>query len=193
MYSRTTVLILSLVVITSWAYASDFKSKYAGQEQRRIKSLSNDDIRELENGGGWGLAKAAELNGVPGPIHILEMENKIHLSNEQKQAVTQLYEEMRAEAIPLGKQLIQLEDALNEAFSSGSINAEKLESSIKDIESVRAKLRLVHLSAHLKTPDILSKHQIVMYNQLRGYDKDPCLNVPEGHNEQMWKLHNGCK
>jgi len=35
---------------------------YAGEEHRAIKSLSDEDIAELRRGGGWGLAKAAELN-----------------------------------------------------------------------------------------------------------------------------------
>ncbi len=55
-------------------------SKYSGQEQRIIKSLSPDDIAELRRGGGWGLAKAAELNGVPGPVHLLEMKEAIIFS-----------------------------------------------------------------------------------------------------------------
>ncbi|CAN7503757.1 hypothetical protein LJR255_003422 [Pararhizobium sp. LjRoot255] len=42
----------------------DHKSAYAGEEVRSIKSLSEDDISELRRGGGWGLAKAAELNGM---------------------------------------------------------------------------------------------------------------------------------
>ena len=46
---------------------------YAGQQERRIKSLSASDIEQLQRGGGWGLAKAAELNGMPGPIHLLEL------------------------------------------------------------------------------------------------------------------------
>jgi hypothetical protein len=50
-----------------------FASPYAGQETRRIKSLSEQDIDELRQGRGWGLAKAAELNGLPGPAHLLEM------------------------------------------------------------------------------------------------------------------------
>ena len=47
-------------------------SPYAGEEARAIKSLSADDIAELQRGGGRGLAKPAELNGVPGPAHLLD-------------------------------------------------------------------------------------------------------------------------
>ena len=57
-------------------------SKYGGQKGRAIKSLSADDIAELQRGGGWGLAKAAELNGVPGPAHLLEMKNEVPLTVE---------------------------------------------------------------------------------------------------------------
>ncbi len=53
---------------------------YSGQEKRIIKSLSPDDMAELRREGGWGLAKAAELNGVPGPVHLLEMKEAIIFS-----------------------------------------------------------------------------------------------------------------
>jgi len=41
--------------------AESYSSKYKGEEQREIKTLSSEDIIELEKGGGWGFAKAAEL------------------------------------------------------------------------------------------------------------------------------------
>ncbi|MCP4935580.1 MAG: hypothetical protein GY927_15590, partial [bacterium] len=63
--------------------SGDHVSKYAGQEKRMIKSLSADDIAELQKGAGWGLAKAAELNGVPGPAHLLELKHEIVLTPEQ--------------------------------------------------------------------------------------------------------------
>ena len=69
----------------------DGHSSYAGQQQRSIKSLSDDDIVELQRGGGWGLAKAAELNGVPGPLHLLELKDKIPLSEDQIEQITALY------------------------------------------------------------------------------------------------------
>jgi hypothetical protein len=53
------------------------------EEKREIKSLSATDIEELQNGKGWGLAKAAELNGVPGPARLLEMKDETDLSAEQ--------------------------------------------------------------------------------------------------------------
>ena len=185
-------LILTLLTLQTYAEES-LKSKYAGQESRKIKSLSQADIKELQRGGGWGLAKAAELNGYPGPAHILEMKDKINLSDKQELKIQSIYNEMKVEAIQLGKQLILLEIELNNAFSNKTINQSQLEKLVQDIEKTRAELRLVHLSKHLQTPDVLSNEQIALYNKLRGYSKDPCQNVPEGHDEQMWKAHNGCQ
>jgi hypothetical protein len=55
------------------------QTPYAGMQSRAIKSLSDNDINELRRGGGWGLALAAELNGMPGPAHLLELKDKIPL------------------------------------------------------------------------------------------------------------------
>lgn len=176
------------------AIAGAYESKYAGEQHREIKSLSADDIQELRKGGGWGLAKAAELNGVPGPAHILEMQEKIHLSAEQKAQIQALYQHMKKEAVDLGEQLIALETTLNTHFSDNTITEALLETTVRDIENVRAKLRIAHLSTHLKTPDILTPEQISLYNKLRGYNtKSACDNVPEGHNAKMWKKHHGCQ
>ncbi len=186
--------LLFLILFSLSAFAEEsHKSKYVGQEHRKIKSLSPDDIKELKRGGGWGLAKAAELNGVPGPVHILEMAEKINLTDEQKRKVQKIYNDMKVEAVTLGEQLISLEKELNNGFSNRTINQTLLEKSVREIEKVRAKLRLVHLSTHLHTPNILTNEQINLYNKLRGYSKDPCQNIPEGHNAAMWKKHNGCK
>jgi Spy/CpxP family protein refolding chaperone len=174
--------------------AQDYRSKYVGEENRQIKSLSPDDIAELRRGGGWGLAKAAELNGVPGPAHILEMETEIGLSAEQKSRVQQLFENMKAQAVVLGERLIDLESELNAAFANRTIDQAQLEKSVEEIAKVRAELRIVHLSTHLQTPNILNGEQIALYNRLRGYSSaDPCSNIPEGHDPEMWKRHNGCK
>ena len=192
-YWLSTVLLL-LILFSLSAFAEEsYKSRYVGQEHRKIKSLSPDDIKELKKGGGWGLARVAELNGFPGPAHILEMGEKINLTHEQKTKIQKIYNAMKLEAVALGEQLIHLEQELNSGFSSSTINQTSLEKSVQKIENVRAKLRLVHLSTHLQTPNILTNEQITLYNKLRGYSKDPCQNIPEGHDTKMWKKHNGCK
>ena len=147
----------------------------------------------MQNGKGWGLAKAAELNGVPGPVHLLEMKEEIDLSAKQIRAIEDIYKKMKQEAIPLGLELIELEMELNNHFANRTITDELLRQILQRIAQVHRQLRYVHLSTHLKTPDILKSEQITLYNKLRGYSSDdPCENVPKGHDPEMWKKHHNC-
>lgn len=182
-----------LAVGASAANQSQHHSAYAGQEERDIKSLSAADLTELKAGSGWGMAKAAELNGVPGPRHLLEMRDDIGLSAEQVDAIQDLFEAMRADAVRLGERLIEQESLLEQRFRDDLPDEASLQSMLNDIETTRSALRFVHLSAHLKTPSLLSASQLEQYNRLRGYSADdPCARVPEGHDATMWKSHNGC-
>lgn len=168
-------------------------SPYAAQKDRQIKSLSAGDIEELMRGGGWGFAKAAELNGVPGPAHLLELKDQIPLNAEQVDAIQALFDRMRVQAKEKGAALIALERALDYDFRTGTLTEETLRASLAEIASIRGALRFIHLSTHLRTPQILSRDQIARYNALRGYAKtDPCGTAPEGHDAAKWRRHNGC-
>ena len=184
-------------LIATVANAADrhtHSSPYQGQESRQIKSLSAADIEELSDGDGWGLAKAAELNGIPGPVHLLELKDAIPLDAEQVTRITALYRDMKAAARRKGVQLIALERALDRRFREGSVSEDVLERSLSEIGNVQSALRFIHLKTHLKTPEILTEEQIRRYNQLRGYaTAGPCDNAPEGHDAARWRRHNGCR
>ncbi|MEP5181169.1 MAG: hypothetical protein ABJQ85_16460 [Rhizobiaceae bacterium] len=170
-------------------------SKYAGDEGRAIKSLSPSDIEELRRGGGWGLARAAELNGVPGPTHLLEMAGALGLSKGQVAKIQSIFDTMNGQARAQGNVLIGLELELEELFRNGEVDARQLHQQLTAIGVARTQLRFIHLSTHLKTPKILTPQQIDRYNTLRGYktNNDPCLNIPKGHDAEMWRKHNGCE
>lgn len=181
-------------VSTAQQSPSKYHSAYSGQEKRKIKSLSKSDLDELRSGKGWGLAKVAELNGFPGPSHLLEMKEEIKLSKEQLNQIEQLYAQMKKEAISLGLKLIELEKELDESFANKTINENRLAKLLEKIAKVYRDIRYIHLSVHLKTPKILTIEQINTYNKLRGYSsKDPCSNIPKGHDPEMWRKHNNCK
>jgi len=171
-----------------------FLSKYAGQEKREIKSLSEEDIKELSTGSGWGLAKVAELNGLPGPKHILEMKEEIELSPLQEQGIMKLFKAMNGRAVELGYVFIGLEKELNNRFATKTIDEKVLRELLEKLSKTYMELRFAHLSTHLKTPDILSKDQIEKYNRLRGYfSENPCSDIPKGHDPVMWRKHNACE
>jgi hypothetical protein len=167
-------------------------SPYAGEQTRAIKSLSEDDIAELRRGGGWGLAKAAELNGMPGPAHLLELKDAVPLSEEQVAAVGEIFATMKADAIAEGERLIAHEQALENAFRARSVTYDSLRRMLAKIEESRSALRYIHLAAHLRASALLNGEQIARYVELRGYG-DPCASVPAGHDPALWRRHNGCE
>ena len=166
---------------------------YAGFERREIKSLSDSDLEELKRGGGWGMALAAELNGAPGPAHLLELKEQIGLTTEQIVQIERIFADMKQDAIAAGARFIEAENALETAFLAGGLSNDVLRVLIGDAERARAELRFIHLSRHLSTPLLLSREQIARYNQLRGYGADPCAHVPQGNDPGMWRRHNNCK
>ncbi len=167
-------------------------SPYAGLESRAIKSLSAADIEELRRGGGWGLALPAELNGVPGPAHLLELRDELELTPGQVASIEAIFVAMQADAIAAGERLIEAEAALDRAFEAGELDAARLRALVDAAAAARAELRFVHLSRHLETPALLSEAQQHRYAILRGYASDPCAAVPEGHDAALWRRHNRC-
>ena len=173
-------------------HSHEVQTPYAGMQNRAIKSLSDNDINELRRGAGWGLALAAELNGMPGPTHLLELKDQIPLASEQVAKTKVLLDEMRKAALPAGERLIDAEKALEAAFTNGKIDESSLRRLLADSEAARSELRFIHLSQHYKTVQFLKPEQIKRYNILRGYAEDPCKNIPTGHNPEMYKRHMGC-
>lgn len=185
-------LSMSLPFSTLAQHSHGTQTPYAGMQNREIKSLSDNDINELKRGGGWGTALAAELNGMPGPAHLLELKDKIPLASDQVAKTQTLLDEMRKAAIPTGERLIEAEKALEAAFATGKVDESSLRRLLAVAESARSELRFIHLSQHYKTVQFLKPEQIKRYNILRGYAEDPCKNIPTGHNPEMYKRHMGC-
>lgn len=126
------------------------------------------DRDALLNGDGAGMALYAELNGYPGPKHVLELEKQLALTPDQKRQVREIYEEMETRARSLGRMIVKVEEELHTAFSSGMIGVESVEDDAEQAGKLRGILRGVHLAAHLKTKDILTADQLKTYVRLRG-------------------------
>lgn len=161
---------LSAVLLTTpFALAAEVESPYAGLEKREVKALSEEQIAAYEAGLGMGLAMAAELNGYPGPKHVLELRDSLELSEAQWNRVQQAFDAMQSSAVVLGKQIVGRERQLDQYFATQSIDAEKLEALVGEIADLQGDLRLVHLQAHLRMKEILTAEQIASYIRLRGY------------------------
>jgi hypothetical protein len=144
-------------------------SGYAGLQARDIKALSPEQIVELREGRGMGASLPAELNGVPGPMHVLELSQRLKVTVEQRAVLEAIAADMRASAKHLGEKVIAAEAELDRAFKTGSIDEKGIADATARIAALLGQLRAVHLSAHLKTKRLLSDEQVMAYNQARGY------------------------
>ena len=129
-----------------------------------------------------GLAKAAELNRYPGPMHALDLSEPLKLSREQQDLLKAIMGRMSGEAKSLGAALLGLERELDAAFAARTIDSRSLKERMEQIGVKQGALRAVHLAAHLETAAALSAEQIARYDALRGYSDLGATPVQEpGH------------
>lgn len=144
-------------------------SSYAGEEAREIKAMSAEDVQSYLSGKGMGLAKSAELNGYPGPSHVLALASELGLDSEQQKRSRSLFVSMEADAVKYGRLLIEEERKLDRLFATKQVTPELLASSLEQIGALQARVRVAHLEAHLAQIRILTPEQTARYNELRGY------------------------
>jgi Spy/CpxP family protein refolding chaperone len=157
------------LVLSSFIAAAQAPSPYAGQQTRDIKALSPQEVADLTSGRGMGLAKAAELNGYPGPAHVLEMREALELTPDQATKTQAVFDRMQSRAIAVGSELLHAERALDAQFASHTVTPETLDHSLARIAKLQGEVRQLHLQAHLDQSELLTAEQISRYNRLRGY------------------------
>jgi Spy/CpxP family protein refolding chaperone len=148
-------------------------SPYAGLLAREIRALAPEEIASLLAGEGMGFALAAELNGIPGPLHVLELAEELALTSEQRGQIEALFQSMRAEAAAMGAQVVELERTLDRRFRHRQLDASAIGELTGQIASLKGRIRALHLSTHLEMEPLLNEEQRARYQVLRGY-------APEG-------------
>lgn len=144
-------------------------SPYADQRSRSIKALSDEEVADYLSGKGMGLARAAELNGYPGPLHVLELSQQLGLSASQKEKTEAIFARMLDRAKATGKLLVDEERKLDELFASRTISPSLLHQTLDAIASLQRQVREIHLQAHLEEAEVLNETQAMQYWHLRGY------------------------
>ena len=144
-------------------------SEYAGVETSEIRSFTQQELDNLRNAAGMGLARPAELNHYPGPKHVLEMAAALGLDESQRSRIEGVQREMREDAIGLGESIIEAERSLNQRFLHAHMDDQSLEAAVERVAALSGKLRYVHLRAHLRTKAMLTADQVQEYDRQRGY------------------------
>src|SRR5258708_25737309 len=157
--------VLLVVMVPGLACQAEDVPRYAGQQEREIKALSEAEVSGYLDGRGMGLAKAAELNGYPGPAHVLDLAEKLELTCEQltraaptpqQRAKAQQLKDSMKEAATLGANLVDAERQLDVLFARSEASDEKVTPLVEQIGHLQAKIRLVHLRAHLEMRKVLT-------------------------------------
>ena len=136
---------LPAILVSASVLAQDHHP-YAEMERRGIKGLSDEQVADLGAGRGMGLALPAELNGYPGPAHVLENADVLGLTADQRARTQALFHAMKAEAVAVGEQLIDQERKLDRLFADRRIDATSLEAITREIGLTEARLRQTHLN-----------------------------------------------
>lgn len=161
-------IIIAAIVALGLESAATAQHQHAPvTEGAATSALTAEAVQQLLNGEGMGLARAAELNGYPGPKHVLEFKDQLGISSAQEKQVERIREQMLNEARSLGRSIVDAERSIDEAFMSRQISEADLASRTSIIARLQGELRRVHLQAHLLTRRILTDEQVKKYYELR--------------------------
>ena len=164
------LFVLGLVVALVPAAAAQHHG-HGGETVDRPAAVSAVAEAGLLEGRGMGLAAAADANGYPGPLHVIEFADALGLSDAQRAEAERLRASMLAEAVPLGAEVLAAERHLDALFASGRATDDAVERATTHVAVLRGRLRAVHLRTHVAMRDALTEDQVARYSALRGHGR----------------------
>ncbi len=139
----------------------------AGQGHLVAQSCADEFEKVVGSGRGFGLAFAADQNGYPGPMHVLELKDKLKLTADQEAKIHALMSAMFAESRPKSERLLDAERKLRRLFADSAASEAAVRAATAEVEQSRTEVRLVHLLTHLRTRDLLTDEQRRIYHEAR--------------------------
>jgi Spy/CpxP family protein refolding chaperone len=113
------------------------------------------------------MARYADINGYPGPRHVLDLREELELEDEQAKQMEAIYEEMAEKARMKGEAIVAAEKRLNGLFLGKTASVDSVRSLTEEIGRLRGELRAIHLLAHMQASAIMSPAQRERYSALR--------------------------
>jgi Spy/CpxP family protein refolding chaperone len=113
------------------------------------------------------MAFVADQQGYPGPLHVLELKDRLRLSRDQEAKAEVLLAAMFAESRPKSSRLLDAEAKLRRLFAASRPDEAAVRTAVGEVETARADVRLVHLLFHLKMRDALTDEQRRVYQDAR--------------------------
>ncbi|HMH49708.1 MAG TPA: periplasmic heavy metal sensor [Candidatus Acidoferrum sp.] len=173
MKRAATVVALTVMIgiVGSGAADAQHGAAHAGAEAVPHHALVQTYEKALEQnlaeGRGFGMAFAADQNGYPGPLHVLELKDRLKLTADQEARMQAMLAAMFAESRPKSARLLESEAKLRQLFTRGQADEAAVRTAVAEVEKIRTEVRLVHLLTHLKTREVLSEEQRRLYHDAR--------------------------
>ncbi len=173
---------LAIAILLGAAAAAQANPQpYAGQHTRAIKALPDDEAKALLAGAGLGYAKAAELNRYPGPMHTLELADKLGLSADVTARMNALMIAHKADASKIGAEIVALERELDTLYAERRATKDTVEALSAKLGLAYGRYRAAHLTTHIEATRLLTPEQIARYDVLRGYGNSGSAGAHQHH------------
>ena len=164
--TSTMVAIGALFTTASSVSWGQHEHGHAGGHQA-AEACSAEFDKVVAEGRGFGMAFAADQNGYPGPMHVLELKDRLKLTAAQEAKAQALMHAMFAESKPKSARLLEAEEKLRGIFADRTADDAAVRAAVGEVERARSEVRLVHLLAHLKTRGLLTENQRRIYHEAR--------------------------
>jgi len=165
--ATTVVALAGLVGGTATAWGQHGHSGSHEEGHRAAQTCATEFEQVGGAGRAFGMAFAADQNGYPGPMHVLELKDRLKLSAEQEGKMQHLMHAMFAESKPKSARLLEAEATLRRLFAERTADDAAVRAAVEGVERARRDVRLVHLLTHLKARDLLTKEQRRIYHEAR--------------------------
>ena len=165
---RTLVMTLAAIgLVASLAWAQHAHDGSPSRGHQVAQACETEFEKVVGDGRGFGLAFAADQNGYPGPMHIVELRDRLKLTADQEAKVQELTHAMFAESRPKSARLLEADARLRHLFVEHAADEATVRAAVAEVERARSEVRLVHLLTHLKTRDLLTEDQRRIYHEAR--------------------------
>jgi len=168
MRALTMSIIVTVPLITGGALAQhgDHQQSGGGHGHQAAQACIDQFNTVVGEGRGFGMAFVADQNGYPGPMHVLELKDRLKLTADQEAKAREVYAAVRAE-LPKSTRLLEAERKLERLFAERTARESAVRAAAAEVERARTEVRLVHLLAHVRTRDLLSEEQRRIYHEAR--------------------------
>ena len=143
------VVAVTLAAAAAIAWAQHGHGSMGAEGHQVAQACATEFEKVVSDGRGFGLAFAADQNGYPGPMHVLELRDRLKLTADQETRARELMHTMFAESRPKGARLLEAEAKLRRLFADRTADEAAVRAAVAEVERVRSEVRLVHLLTHL--------------------------------------------